>query len=96
MLQPKMNKYTKPTLQKIEQIFKELDYSVRYEKGTFNSGYCIVENNKVVVVNKFFDTDGRVSILMDILESLLSDDNILTEKSRVFYKGLLKKELSNI
>lgn len=95
MLQPKMNKYTKPTLQKIEHIFKEMDYSVRYEKGTFNSGYCIVENNKVVVVNKFFDTDGRVSILLDILESLLSDDNILTEKSRLFYKGLLKKELSN-
>jgi hypothetical protein len=90
-----MNKYTKPTLQKLEQIFKELDYSVRYEKGTFNSGYCIVENHKVVVVNKFFDTDGRVSILMDILEQLVSDDNMLTDKSRVFYKGLVKKELSN-
>ncbi len=90
-----MNKYTKPTLQKLEQIFKELDYSVRYEKGTFNSGYCIVENHKVVVVNKFFDTDGRVSILMDILEQLVSDDNRLTDKSRVFYKGLVKKELSN-
>lgn len=91
-----MNKYTKPTLQKIEQIFKELDYSVRYEKGTFNSGYCIVENNKVVVVNKFFDTDGRVSILLDILESLLSDENLLSEKSKMFYKGLLKKELANV
>ena len=90
-----MNKYTKPTLQKLEQIFKELDYSVRYEKGTFNSGYCIVENNKVVVVNKFFDTDGRVSILMDILELLMSDENVLTDKSRVFYKGLVKKELTN-
>jgi hypothetical protein len=91
-----MNKYTKPTLQKIEQIFKELDYSVRYEKGTFNSGYCIVENNKVVVVNKFFDTDGRVSILLDILESLLSDENVLSDKSKMFYKGLLKKELANV
>jgi len=90
-----MNKYTKPTLQKLEQIFKELDYSVRYEKGTFNSGYCIVENHKVVVVNKFFDTDGRVSILMDILELLMSDENVLTDKSRVFYKGLVKKELTN-
>jgi hypothetical protein len=90
-----MNKYTKPTLQKLEQIFKELDYSVRYEKGTFNSGYCIVENNKVVVVNKFFDTDGRVSILMDILELLVSDEKMLTDKSRVFYKGLVKKELTN-
>lgn len=77
-------------------MFKELDYSVRYEKGTFNSGYCIVENNKVVVVNKFFDTDGRVSILLDILETLLSEESMLSEKSSVFYKALLKKELSNV
>lgn len=91
-----MNKYTKPTLQKIEQIFKELDYQVRYEKGTFNSGYCIVENNKVVVVNKFFDTDGRVSILMDILELLLTDEITLSEKSKIFYKALVKKELSQV
>lgn len=66
-----MNKHTKPTLQKIEQIFKELDYLVRYEKGTFNSGYCIVENTKIVVVNKFFDTEGRVNVLIEILSGVL-------------------------
>ena len=35
--------YTKHTLQKIEDLFKELDYAVRYEKGSFHSGYCLVE-----------------------------------------------------
>ncbi|MBK8627593.1 MAG: hypothetical protein IPN86_19120 [Saprospiraceae bacterium] len=87
-----MNKHTKPTLQKLENIFKELDYSVRYEKGTFNSGYCLVENSKVVVVNKFFDTDGRVGVLLDILDVILEDDTILSEKSRQFYKSLLKSQ----
>ncbi len=85
-----MNKHTKPTLQKIEQIFKELDYLVRYEKGTFNSGYCIVENTKIVVVNKFFDTEGRVNVLIEILSVVLEDDNILTDKSKLFYRQLLK------
>jgi hypothetical protein len=87
-----MNKHTKPTLQKLEQLFKELDYSVRYEKGTFNSGYCIVENTKVVVVNKFFDTDGRVGVLLDILSVILDDDKILTEKTRQFYRNLVKSQ----
>lgn len=85
-----MNKHTKPTLQKIEQIFKELDYLVRYEKGTFNSGYCIVENTKIVVVNKFFDTEGRVNVLIEILSGVLEDDNVLTDKSKQFYRQLLK------
>jgi hypothetical protein len=85
-----MNKYTKPTLQKLEQIFKELNYLVRYEKGNFNSGYCIVENSKVVVVNKFFDTEGRVNVLMDILSVVMEDDHLLIDKSRQFYHQLLK------
>jgi len=85
-----MNKHTKPTLQKIEQIFKELDYLVRYEKGTFNSGYCIVENTKIVVVNKFFDTEGRVNVLIEILSGVLEDDNVLTDKSKQFYRQLMK------
>jgi hypothetical protein len=87
-----MNKHTKPTLQKLENLFRELDYAVRYEKGTFNSGYCIVENSKVVVVNKFFDTDGRVGILMDILSVILEDVTPLSEKSRQLYKSLLKNQ----
>ncbi|MFZ1749083.1 MAG: hypothetical protein WAU01_02780 [Saprospiraceae bacterium] len=86
-----MNKHTKPTLKKLETIFNELDYIVRYEKGTFNSGYCLVENSKIVVVNKFFDTDGRVAVLMDLLSDLLDDEGILSDKSMSFYRHLIKK-----
>lgn len=87
-----MIKHTKPTLQKLEQVFQELDYTVRYEKGTFNSGYCIVENTRVVVINRFFDTDGRVGVLLYILSEILLDENILSEKSRNFIKNLIKNQ----
>lgn len=87
-----MIKHTKPTLQKLEQVFQELDYTVRYEKGTFNSGYCIVENTRVVVINRFFDTDNRVGVLLDILSEILLDENILSEKSRNFIKNLMKNQ----
>lgn len=85
-----MNKYSKPTLQKLENILHELEYSVRYEKGTFNSGYCLVENKKVVVINRFYETDGRVMVLLEILDKILDDDSLLAEKSRTFYRNLLK------
>ena len=85
-----MNKHTRPTLQKLELIFKELAYSVRYEKGNFNSGYCLVEDNRVVIVNKFFDIDGRVNVLLDILTVILEDESTLSEKSKLFFKQLLK------
>ncbi len=87
-----MNKHNKPTLQKLEQLFRQLDYTVRYEKGTFNSGYCIVDASKIVVVNKFFNTDSRVNVLLDILNDILDDDELLPEKSRLFYRNLLKNQ----
>lgn len=64
-----MFKYTKYLLEKIEQLFSELGYAVRYERGSFQSGYCIVHQQKVAVVNKFFDTEARINTLLEILEN---------------------------
>ncbi len=51
-------KYTQNTLDKIERILDELEYVVRYERGNFQSGYCILEARKVVVLNKFLQIGG--------------------------------------
>ena len=75
-------RYTTTTLKKLEDVFSELDYSVRYEKGSFQSGYCIVESRKIAVVNKFFDTEARINCLLDILNKLEYDPELLSEKSR--------------
>jgi hypothetical protein len=75
-------RYTQTTLKKIEDIFDELDYTVRYEKGNFQSGYCIVESRRVAVVNKFFDTEARINTLLDILNRLELDTSSLSEQSR--------------
>ena len=85
-----ITKHTKPTLHKLEEIFRDLSYTLRYEKGTFNSGYCLVEEKKVVVVNKFYDTDGRVNVLLSILENIIENESQMNEKYRHFYKNLLK------
>lgn len=75
-------RYTQTTLKKLEDLFGELDYAVRYEKGSFQSGYCIVESRKIAVVNKFFDTEARINCLLEILNKLEFDPAILSEKSR--------------
>lgn len=77
-------RYTQTSLKKLEDLFAELDYSVRYEKGNFQSGYCIVEHRKIVVLNKFFDTEARINCLLDILSALDFDPEQLSEKSREF------------
>lgn len=85
-----MFKYTKTTLQKIETIFGELEYKVRYEKGSFKSGYCLVENRNIAVVNKFFDIEGRINVLLEILSEFEIDESVFTEKTLDFYKKIMK------
>ncbi|MBD0351311.1 MAG: hypothetical protein ICV65_09175, partial [Flavisolibacter sp.] len=50
-------KYTQSTLDKIEKIVEESGYIIRYERGSFQSGFCILEDKKVVVLNKFLQLE---------------------------------------
>ena len=79
-----MFRYTPAALQKLEQAYREGEYLVRYEKGNFKSGYCVLEDKKVVVINKYFDTESRINSLLDILSQVDIDNNKLSEKSVQF------------
>ncbi len=83
--------YTKHTLQKIEELIEELGYKVRYEKGSFQSVYCLVENNKIAVINKFFETEGRINTLIDIIDKINVNTEGLNEKNLKTYKEIRKK-----
>jgi len=75
-------RYSTTTLKKLEELFRELDYVVRYEKGSFQSGYCILEHRRVAVINRFFDTEARINCLLDILSGLAYDVDQLSPQSR--------------
>ena len=77
------------TLKKIESLFEGLGFSVRYGQGNFQSGYCWVNQNKVVVINKFFDTEARISILVEILRNSLFSSEKLEEKQLKFLDEVL-------
>ncbi|WP_232516310.1 hypothetical protein [Chitinophaga caeni] len=89
----------KPTpnnLTKLEKLFEEAKYILRFEKGTFNSGYCVLEHKKVVVVNKFLNLEGRINTLLDILPTLKLDDSVLSPESHKLYKQVLEDRLNNV
>ena len=48
-------KYTQHTLDKIERIAEEVGYVIRYERGNFQSGYCILQDKKVVILGGSHD-----------------------------------------
>lgn len=82
-------KYTQSTLDKLEDIPKEAGYVLRYERGTFQSGYCILEEKKVVVLNKFLQTEGRINTLLELIPQLEINTGELTEESRKLHTQIL-------
>jgi hypothetical protein len=84
-------KYTQSVVDKLEDILGESGYVVRYERGTFQSGWCLLEARKVVVLNKFLNTEGRINTLMEIIPQLTIEFDKLTHESQKLYDDIVKK-----
>jgi hypothetical protein len=78
-------KYTRHFLNRLEDLFAESDYILRYEKGTFRAGFCILKDMKVAVVNKYFPLEGKINCLYEILQSIALDTSLLSSKNQAFY-----------
>jgi hypothetical protein len=84
-----MIKYTTQFLTKLEDMLAESDYTLRYEKGNFKSGYCVLKDQKIMIVNKFYTTEGKINALLDILKSVPLDQSRFTEKNVKLYQELV-------
>lgn len=84
-------KYSQTVLDKTIKLLEEAGYELLFEKGNFNSGYCILEHKKVVVINKFLDLEGRINTLSDILSLLKIDTNMLSPESKKLYEQAIKE-----
>lgn len=84
-------KYTQTTLDKLANILGESEYVVRYERGTFQSGWCLLEARRVVVLNKFLSVEGRINTLLELIPQIQIDYDKLTLESQKLYDEVVKK-----
>ncbi|MFY0593873.1 hypothetical protein [Roseivirga sp.] len=86
-------RYTKQFLNKLEDVFSESDYVLRYEKGSFKSGYCVLNDTRIAIVNKYYTTEGKINCLIDILKSVEIDKSKLSEKNASLLSELSQTSL---
>jgi hypothetical protein len=86
-------KYNQTILNKLEKILSEAEYVVRYERGSFQSGYCILEDKKVVVLNKFLNVEGRINTLIDIIPTIKLTIEYLTVDSQKMYGQVMSQQV---
>lgn len=67
---------------------KALDYRVRYEKGNFKTGACMLENSRIIVVNKFSDLESRITALSELIKTIVIDETLLDDRQVKFFYTL--------
>lgn len=69
-------------LQELKAVADQLGVSVRFEKGDFKGGYCIVHDKKVIVINKMTNLQRKVMILSSAVKELGVEDIYLSPRIR--------------
>ena len=81
------------TFEMLEHLVKSLEYKVGSEKGNFKTGACILEESKVVVVNKFSNVESKINSLAQLLQNIQTDESMLDEKQKQFLYVLKQTSL---
>ena len=69
-------------IQELKALAAQLGAEVRFEKGDFKGGYCLLKESKVIVINKMANLQRKVMILSMALKELGIDEMYLTPKIR--------------
>jgi len=76
--------YTQHTLDKLEALIKILGFKLRYEKGNFKTGSCVLEKDRIVIVNKFSNLESKINSLADLVQQSETDESLLDDKQKAF------------
>ncbi|HKJ82132.1 MAG TPA: hypothetical protein VJ954_08920 [Ignavibacteriaceae bacterium] len=69
-------------IQDLKALAAQLGAEVRFEKGDFKGGYCLLKESKIIVINKMANLQRKVMILSMALKELGIDEMYLTPKMR--------------
>ena len=85
---------TPKNLDKLESLFKVFGYKIRYEKGTFKTGSCVLQHTKVIVINRFANLEVKIQSLIQLLQELPVNPHLLDAKEQAFYQSLIKIDVA--
>ena len=66
----------------LKELLEKLGYKLVLDKGSFNTGYCLLEDEKMIVINKNKPYENRIKILSKILSKIDTDNIYIKPKIR--------------
>ncbi len=78
---------------KLENLLLALNFKLRYERRNFRSGHCLLEEQNVIVINKFYPLESKVNALVEILREIQPDLSLLDSSQQKFLQQLNQTEM---
>jgi hypothetical protein len=83
----------KQTLAELEELTEKLGFKVRYEKGNFRGGYCILRESRLLVVNSRNEHEKRITIISKSLVEIGINDVYIKPGLREIIEKESKRKL---
>lgn len=75
-------------LLELEQLLEQCGYRLRKERGTFRGADCVIEGDKLVLINKNKPSESQLSTIARVLGQIDMDGT--------YIKPLVRKELQKL
>lgn len=85
----------KQMLAELEEVADRLGFKVRYEKGNFEGGYCILKESRLLVVNSRNEIERRIIIVSKSLKEIGIDGIFVKPNVRDIIEKESKRKLTN-
>jgi hypothetical protein len=80
------------TIAELEEVVGRLGIKLRYEKGDFDGGYCILKDQQVLVVNKRLHDARKAAVLAQALMLIGIEGVFVKPALRQFIEDEVAKE----
>jgi hypothetical protein len=75
----------------LEELARQVNINIRYEKGDFEGGFCVLKDQKVVVVNKRLLDSRKASALAVAIAEYGIDTMFVKPNIRTFIEDEVAK-----
>ena len=77
------------TLKELELVAHDLGVNIRYEKGDFDGGYCLLRDEHIIVVNKKLNANRKAAVLSQAFGELGIENVYIKPAIRLFIEDEL-------
>lgn len=78
-------------IQELQEVASQLGVTIRYERGDFEGGYCILREQKILLVNRRLFPAKKASVLAMAMHEIGLDDMYLKPAVREYIEDEIAK-----